>query len=297
LVEDNAWWEVDLLGSFDIITIHVHRASDLEMEFTLLIMQIYNDGKWGIEHTLEKAHVNNVTINAKGSKIRIERRSSGHLALADVLVMGNPIGADGADFDIPIGKMLYQDVSFGFPIWDGIKNDLALNDQFVILNDWNTLTLTDSHVITDVILRISDNTDSEYLFTLSIDHDINGMTVETINLTLERAPHMVHFVLPPNLLGNTIKIHVTSHPLLSSSSIQVIGSALAADTLHVSNNTQPQLNNIGIIQNSPNSVNRTHMEGNSYFENIELIEGADASGSVDALVRFLSSFSKKICIL
>ena len=294
LVEDATWWEVDLDGTFDITTIHVHRASGLQMDTATLTMQVYNGASWGNSIPLEaEGLVSTNHINAQGSKVKIQRSESGFLALADVLVMGTPVGASLTEFDIPIGKMLYEDVSFGYPVWDGLKEDLALNEDWSISSDWEVLTLEETHVITDVILRSRVFSSNEVDFTLSIstDDNENEIMVENINLIKSSTPNLVHFILPPNLIGNEIKIKAASYSFPLSMTVQVIGSSLSTDTLNVEEGTTPQINYISLVQDVRNSTSLNQI-GNSTFEDITIFEGDETSSSTGILVRSLSIFDK-----
>ena len=288
LVEDTAWWEVDLDGTFDITKIHVHRASGLQMDTAVLRLWVYNGASWGSPISLEAGLVSTKNINARGSKVKIERSGSGFLALADVLVMGIDVGSSLTEFEIPIGKMLYEDVSFGYPVWDGIKKDLALNRDWSISSNWKVLTLEETHVITDVILKINDAS-SKVDFTLSIsaDDNENDIMAENINLIKSSEPNLVHFILPPNLTGKEIKIKATSYIFPSSMTVQVIGSSLSTDSLNVKEGTTPEINYISLVQDSTNSTS-LNLIGNSIFEEIMIFEGEETSSSTGILVRPMS---------
>ena len=304
LVEDAAWWEVNLDGIFDITTIHVHRPSGLHMDTAALTMRVHDGASWGNSILLEaEGLVSTNHINAQGSKVQIQRSELGFLALADVLVMGTPVGASLTEFDIPIGKMLYQDVSFGYPAWDGIKKDLALNQDWSISSNWKVLTLEGTHVITDVILKSSDASSNEVDFTLSIstDDNENDIMVENINLIKSSIPNLVHFILPPNLIGKEIKIKAASYTFSPSMTVQVIGSSLSTDTLNVEEGTipqdtlnveegtTPQVNYISLVQNGTNSTSSNQI-GNSIFKDIIMFEGDETSSSTGILVRPFSIF-------
>jgi hypothetical protein len=294
LVENAAWWEVDLQETCAITNIHVHRASELEMESASLILQIYNLDDWGDGIPLEDSNVNvntngsvtTVTLDQQGSKIRIKRdpNSDGFLALAEVLVMGNVVNTndDKTIIEFPLGNMLYQDVSFGFPIWDGIKYDLALSHNLVSSLEYKTMTLEESHVITDVIISSEDNSPDEETFTLSITHEVDGAPFEISQTSL---PDLVHFVLPPNLLGIRVRV-TTSYSYPNEPTIHVVGSALSAETLNVAHGTQPELNYISIIQTDTDETN----DGLSKFQAIVLSESFGTGAADDAMVRLFSTF-------
>jgi hypothetical protein len=290
LVEDTAWWEVDLDGTFYITKIHVHRASGLQMDTAVLRLWVYNGASWGSPISLEAGLVSTKNINAQGSKVKIERSGLGFLALADVLVMGTADSSSLTEFDIPIGKMLYEDVSFGYPVWDGIKEDLALNKDWSISGDWKVLTLEETHVITDVILKIVGASSSKVDFTLSISTNDNDIVTENINLIKSSEPNLVHFILPPNLTGQEIKIKATSYAFsLSSMTVQVIGSSLSTDTLNVEEGTTPEVNYISFVQDGTNSSD-LNLIGKSIFKDIIIFEGQERGSSTDILVRPLSIY-------
>jgi len=253
LEESEPWWEVDLGNEYEISSIHIHKASGLDDQCSTLTIAIYRGSAWTSDYDLEPGPVSTISIEDTGSKVKI-KCLSGFIALAEVLVMGDTFDATPKDVDIPIGEMLFEDVSFGFPIWNGMKRDLALNQDI----SHGYFDFDHKHIFTDVI--ISGDNGCEH--TIEVTH--NGI----IKYAATRVE--TSFALPNNLIGDRIVFGCSNNLVITT--VQVIGGNLTMTELNTYLNTQPQINYISFIQDSRdgNEMVKSIVEGVELFEEVEV---------------------------
>ena len=261
--EANPWWEVNLYADFMIAHIVIHKAKGIEgLQLSAMVITISDtNGSSQSTEISDDSDVVNVEIASLGSKVRITLPTTeGVLALAEVLVIGYT-SLPSIDFDVPIGRMLNEDISFGFPIWDGVRNDIALDKQWEVSGNMFTLTLDGKHVITDIVVKDAFQ-DAAGMY-LAID-TIEGSDITNVfEYNIGNTDTNVHIPIPPNIVGNRLRIEAQS-----SSVIQVIGSALPVGTDDIYGGSVPVIVNfIGFIQD-------THEDffGISIFAGMELYE-------------------------
>jgi hypothetical protein len=249
--ESNPWWEVDLQSTSFINRIVVHKADGYALdEFDLKIC--------GDDCTTDRVESQNAIIDHRlstaiaGNRVRIEMVGSGVLALAEVLVFGpDELNAEGnivKTFNIPVGKMLMEGISFGYPIWNGIKSELESSDSNTVLLD------TGNKLVSDVIVQFPSS-----ISTLHLELKKNEVLECSVDLNnLVAGTSSVHVTMPPNCIGDKIEING------DVSQAQVFGSNENNEGVY----GRPVINFISLIQDDMSE----EPTGESSFSNVELFE-------------------------
>lgn len=332
--EDGSWWEVRFFGGSEAIAqIFIHKA--LVDNYSLPNFRVMlcgdqscptenGDNRCTNEECNSEGQTHSFTIfeytdntdsvvainlppSSSAHGVRVERTDVGVLALAEVIVIPTNDGSDTSTYDIPIGKMLSEGVSFGYPIWDGV--DSLLNADNVVGGD-GVLTLSAVHLITNVVvIGSAGGTVSEVTATVQYNESVEN----TCSVTATGSENTFHLVFPPNCIGNKI----TTTPSSNISKIEAFGKQepVPLEEVTMSDGTEgeeptsdtspfqtvygrPKIRHIGMIQkinggSNPEDPNDGLIEIVTTFENFAFFENdRDNSdiGRVSTKPHFLRSF-------
>ena len=265
--ENNPWWKVDLQSTVSINRIVIHKADGYALDEFDLKICLGNDCTVQVDRVVsQKAIIDHrLSTPVSGDKVRIEMVGSGVLALAEVLVFGpDELNAEGnivKTFNIPVGKMLMEGISFGYPIWNSIKSQLKSSNSNTIVLD------TGNHLVSDVMVQFSSSITSFHAELkkneeLECSVDLNNLATDT-----------VHVTMPPNCIGNKIEIDG------DVSQAQVFGSTENNERIY----GRPLINFISLIQDDRSE----EPSGESSFSNVELYESTVISDDTN-MVGFLA---------
>ena len=149
----------------------------------------------------DSVFVINLPASSSAHVVRVERTDSGILALAEVII--SPSNGDDSgplQYNIPVGKMLSEGISFGYPIWDGVESLLNVDN---VVGEDGVLTLSAAHLITNVVVIIAHGTVSEVTeVTATVQY--NESMENRCSVTATGSENTFHLVFPPNCIGNKI---------------------------------------------------------------------------------------------
>lgn len=227
------WWQVQFSESKDIAQIFIHKVpGDPLHDFQVLLCTTQQCPAETTENVCSNEDCNsdsltnsirifkytnnndsvvaiNLPVSSGAYRVRVKRTDRGVLALADVIIIPTNVNdSDPLQYNIPIGKMLSEGVSFGYPIWDGV--DSLLNTKNNVLDQHGILALNEAYLITNVVVIGSAST-----VTATISYNENY----SCSVVLESIESTFHFVFPPNCIGNKI----TMNPSGGITSIEVFG--------------------------------------------------------------------------
>lgn len=265
--EANAFWEVSLssLQTMSKVIIHEWFMKPL-VPFVLKIFSGVT-----VEQTTESTeftYIDNVyTISlpdeTQGDKVRIELKQEGTLALVEVLVLGDEPAANTRQYDIPIGEMILDGVSFGHPIWDGIKVDLTVGDyKYTIGGSTDSHVRFDAnHILTDILGEVgaSSPTDCTIVVHKDASRDIFTMSITPSN-------DFFHMELPPGVVGSEVEIQGCI-----PTNVQVFGRGEIVQAGSAFDNSRPSIKYIALIQNSTIPTGDEPLS-KSIFNNVELYD-------------------------
>lgn len=127
----NEWWEVTFQSMKNVTRVIIHKAKGYPLQhFSVNLCIDSCITNVTFSETFEK---NDAIIDlplsseVPASKVRIQMIGEGILALSEVLVFG-PDDFSENQFSFPVGNMLKEGVSFGYPVWDGIKENLGTKE-------------------------------------------------------------------------------------------------------------------------------------------------------------------------
>ena len=273
--ENNPWWEIDLQSTVSINRIVVHKADGYALDEFDLKICLGNDCTVQVDRVVSQNAIIDFRLSTEtsGDKVRIEMVGSGVLALAEVLVFGpDELNAEGnivKTFNIPVGKMLMEGVSFGYPIWSGIKSQLKSSNSNIVVLD------TGNHLVSDLMV--------EFLSSITTFHAELKKNEElecSVDLdSLGTGASFVHVTLPPNCIGNKIEIvdeNGQSHE--SVSQVQVFGSKENNERVY----GRPLINFLSLIQNDRSE----EPSGESSFSNVEFYESTVISDDTNMVGLF-----------
>ena len=252
--ENNPWWEVDLQSTVSINRIVIHKAVGYALDEIDLKICLGNDCTVHVERVVSQNAIidHRLSTPISGDKVRIEMAGSGVLALAEVLIFGpDELNAEGSivkNFNIPVGRMLMEGISFGYPIWNGIKSQLKSSNSATVVLD------TGNHLVSDVMVQFSSSITSfraelKKNEELTCSVDLNNLATDTSS---------VHATIPPNCIGN--KIEIDGNVRQS----QIFGSKENNERVY----GRPLINFISLIQDDRSE----EPSGESSFSNVELYE-------------------------
>lgn len=270
--EANAFWEVSLssLKSISKVIIHEWAMKPL-VPFVLKIFSGVT-----VEQTIESTeftYIDNVyTISlpdgTQGDKVRIELKQEGILALVEVLVLGDEPAATTKQYDIPIGDMILDGVSFGQPIWDGIKVDLTVDDyKYTIGGSTDSHVRFDAnHILTDILGEVGASSQIDCTIVVHKDaaRDIFTMSITPSN-------DLFHMEFPPGIVGSEVEIQGCI-----PTNVQVFGRGETVRAGSAFDNSRPSIKYIALIQNSTIPTG-DELLSKSIFNNVELYDDVDFS--------------------
>lgn len=257
---ENEWWRVkfDQVQSIQRIVIHIAKDFPLQ-NFCLKICEdscalslpIFQES---FENNTEMI-VDLQNLNVNGNIVHIERLNKGTLAIAEVLVFGPEANEDHAvEYKIPVGNMLMEGISFGFPIWDGVTE--RLDD----LDGNNNM-----HIVTDAIVEFFSAPNED----ITITSDIDISCTVTLKHIQDK---ILHTRLPPNcFLQKEIKI---SESAGNVKQWQVFGDKEPFTDERQIVYGRPLIKFVAMIQDSRDEE---VLFGSSIFSEIELYEEAETS--------------------
>lgn len=283
--EPSAFWEVSLSSLKTISEIIIHESKmHLLGPFRVIISTSGPSGTTITSKIFESNdndsvfygnNVYKIIMNeiVQGEKVRIELLEEGVLALVEVLVLGEDPGVALREYDIQVGEMIMDDVSFGHPIWKGIKVDLNDDGDYTLPSSTDGhVRLRASHIFTDVLG--SAGTDC----TIEVHKDSNRAI---FSLTITPSNGFFHTELPPGIVGSEVEF-VGCSP----TKVQVFGNAEIIEAGSAFDGSRPTINYIALIQNSP-TVGDV-LVGKSTFKSVQLYNDAkEISVKETAKVRIL----------
>ena len=218
----------------------------------------YNDNVYSIS----------IPAGTQGDKVRVELKQAGVLALVEVLVLGEEPAAAMIQYDIPIGDMILDGVSFGHPIWNGIKVDLTVAPYEIVGSTDAHVLFDTNHILTDIL---GETTDSQITDCTIIVHNDQIRNIFTFTITPSDAKFF-HMELPPGFLGTEVEIQGCT-PV----SVQVFGSAESVEAGSAFDRSRPAIKYIALIQNTVLEENAEEDAGDdpsseSIFSNVELYD-------------------------
>lgn len=261
-VGPNEWWRVKLDEVKSIQRIVIHKAKGYSLDrFRLKICQdtcvspIFANDFDTSDEIIDLPDLNNVS----GNIVLIERLDKGAIALAEVLLFGPETNASvDMEYKVPVGDMLSEGISFGFPIWDGVRAPLQLDG-------------TNPHIVTDVIVKFDPAPNADVMIFSDTDATCK---VTYVNL----ADTILHTGLPPNCIakninvsgGNVKDIQAFGNPEVATDDIEKVYG-------------RPLIQVVALIQDSKNNL----LESNSTFSEIRLYEETESSDETSMVCRTL----------
>ena len=269
--EANAFWGVSLSSLQSISKVIIH-------EFVIkplvpFVLKIFSGVTVLTIESTEFTYIDNVyTISlpdqTQGDKVRIELKQKGILALVEVLVLGDEPAETTRQYDIPIGEMILDGVSFGHPIWDGIKIDLTADDnKYTIGGSTDSHVRFDAnHILTDILgeVGVSSQTDCTIVVHKDAARDILTMSITPSN-------DLFHMEFPPGIVGSEVEIKGCI-----PTNVQVFGRGESVRAGSAFDNSRPSIKYIALIQNSTIPTVDEPLS-KSIFNNVELYDDIDFS--------------------
>ncbi|GFH57847.1 hypothetical protein CTEN210_14323 [Chaetoceros tenuissimus] len=270
--EKNAWWQVNLLSLKTIseVVIHEWKVNPLGA-FQLKIMNgssINTIGPFDKDHESFSNNVYRIPFEsaAQGDKVRIELVEEGILALVEVLVLGEEPSSTVTMYDIAIGEMIKDGVSFGHPIWDGVRVDLNQDDvDYTLPGSTNShVRLRASHIFTDVLASVSQSSCKIVI------HKDASRNIFSLDVTPSTG--FFHVELPPGIAGSEVEFQGCS-----PTEVQIFGGADPVQAGSAFDGSRPLIKYIALIQNSQTVEDSITLVGKSIFKSVELYDAADDS--------------------
>ena len=279
--DKEAWWQVNLssLKTISEIVIHEWKVYPLGA-FRLKIMNGSSTTTLGPFDQNHESFSNNVyripfESASQGDKVRIELVEEGVLALVEVLVLGEEPSSTVTMYDIAIGEMIEDGVSFGHPIWNGVRVDLNQDHaDYTLPGSTNShVRLRASHIFTDVLASVSQ---SSCKIVIHKDASRNIFSLDVIP-----SNGFFHVELPPGIVGSEVEFQGCS-----PTEVQVFGGADPVQAGSAFDGSRPLIKYIALIQNSQTVEDSNSLVGKSIFRSVQLYDVADDSSEETSKVSY-----------
>ena len=279
--EKGAFWQVNLSSLKTISEIVIHEWNVYPLgAFRLKIMNGSSTNTLGPFDLNHESYSNNVyripfESAAQGDKVRIELVEEGILALVEVLVLGEEPSSTGTTYDIAIGEMIKDGVSFGHPIWDGVRVDLNQDDaDYTLSGSTNShVSLRASHIFTDVLASVSQSS-CKIVIHKDASRNIFSLDVTPSN-------DFFHVELPPGIVGSEVEFQGCS-----PAKVQIFGDADPIQVGSAFDGSRPVIKYIALIQNSQTVDDSNSLVGKSIFKSVQLYDATDDSSEETSKVSY-----------
>lgn len=272
----NPFWEVSLPSLQAMSKVIIHEW--MQKPLNPFVLKIFNGAT--VTKSIESSdftytgnvHTFSLQDKPQGDKVRIELKQEGILALVEVLILGEEPADSMRQYDIPIGDMILDGVSFGHPVWNGIKVDLAVA-PYEIAGSTDAHVLFDTnHILNDVLGETSGSASTDCTIIVHNDQIRNVFTMD-ITSSIEG---FFHKELPPGILGTEVEIQGCI-----PTNVQVFGSAESIEAGSAFDGSRPAIKYIALIQNTVQEEDNAEEDAEgaqddlmseSTFSNVELYD-------------------------
>ena len=268
--DKDAWWQVNLsnLQTISEVVIHEWKVNPLGAFYLKIINgPITNTlGPFDQDHEVYMNPVYRIQFSSstQGEKVRIELVEEGVLALVEVLVLGEEPSSNGTLYDFPIGEMIKDGVSFGHPIWNGVRVDLNDVEYALPGSTNNHVLLRTWHIFTDVLGSVSQSS-CKIVFHKDAHRNIFSLDVAPLN-------NFFHVELPPGIVGSEVEFQGCS-----PAEVQVFGGADPVNAGSAFDGSRPIIEYIALIQNSESVEDSDSLVGKSIFKSVQLYDANEDS--------------------